>query len=225
MSRTKKFIGGISFGYAAQALTTLVGLLITPFLLGRIGQHDYGLWLVGAQVLAYLSLLDFGLIALLPRETAFATGKASRIEEASDLPLLLGQTARLIAWQMPLVALAALVSWLMVGAAWEGLRNPIGVVLLSFVLVFPLRIFNAVLQGLQDFAFIGRAGIASYLLSTAVTVGLVVAGWGLYALAVRLGDAAGLRLGRLLVSAPHTFPDRAAARRAETPVAGGARRV
>lgn len=184
MSRTTKFIGGISFGYAAQALTTLVGLLITPFLLGRIGQHDYGLWLVGAQVLAYLSLLDFGLIALLPRETAFATGRASRIEEASDLPLLVGQTARLIAWQMPLVALAALVSWLTVAAAWEALRNPIGVVLLVFVLVFPLRLFNAVLQGLQDFAFIGRAGIVSYLLSTALTLSLVVAGWGLYALAV-----------------------------------------
>lgn len=183
MSRTKKFIWGIGFGYAGQALTTLVGMLITPFLLRRVGQHDYGLWLVGAQVLAYLALMDFGLIALLPRETAFATGRAERIEDASELPLLVGQTARLIAWQMPLVLLAALASWLTVGVAWEGLRNPIGVVLLSFVLVFPLRLFNAVLQGLQDFAFIGRVGIASYLLSTAITVGLVAAGWGLYALA------------------------------------------
>ncbi len=184
MSRTRKFIWGIGFGYAGQVLATLVGLLITPFLLRRVGQHDYGLWLVGTQVLAYLALMDFGLIALLPRETAFATGRANKIEEASDLPLLVGQTARLIAWQMPLVALVAVISWLTVAAAWEGLRNPMGVVLVSFVLVFPLRLFSAVLQGLQDFAFIGRANIVSNLLSTIVTVGLVVAGWGLYALAV-----------------------------------------
>jgi len=50
MSRTRKFIAGIGFGYVGQVLTTLVGLLITPFLLRRVGQHDYGLWLVGTQI-------------------------------------------------------------------------------------------------------------------------------------------------------------------------------
>ena len=183
MSRTRRFIGGVAFGYASQVLTTAVGLWLTPFLLGRVGQYDYGLWLVGTQVLAYLALMDVGVVALLPRETAFATGRTERIEEATDLPLLVGQTARLIAWQMPFVAVAALASWVMLGAAWPELRNPLGVVLLCFVLAFPLRLFSAVLQGLQDFAFLGRAGIASYLVSTTMTVGLVVAGWGLYALA------------------------------------------
>ncbi|HEX7313450.1 MAG TPA: oligosaccharide flippase family protein [Pyrinomonadaceae bacterium] len=183
MSRTKKFLGGIGFGYAGQVLTMAVGLLITPYLLRRIGQHDYGLWLVGTQVMAYLALMDLGLIALLPRETALATGRAEKLEEATDLPLLVGQTVRLVAWQVPLVLLAALVAWSMLAAAWPELREPIGVVLLSFVLTFPLRLFGAVLQGLQDLAFIAGAGIASYLVGTAITVALVAAGWGLYALA------------------------------------------
>jgi O-antigen/teichoic acid export membrane protein len=68
-------------------------------------------------------------------------------------------------------------------ADWEGLRNPIGVVLLAFVLTFPLRLFGAVLHGLQDLAFLGRTGIISYLVSTGITVALIFAGWGLYALA------------------------------------------
>jgi O-antigen/teichoic acid export membrane protein len=37
---------------------------------------------------------------------------------------------------------------------------------------------------LQDLAYLGRTGIATYLISTATTVALVLAGWGLYALAV-----------------------------------------
>ncbi|HEX8920968.1 MAG TPA: oligosaccharide flippase family protein [Pyrinomonadaceae bacterium] len=184
MSRTNRFLSGIGFGYASQVLTTLVALWLTPFLLHRIGQHDYGLWLVGTQLMFYLALLDLGVVALLPRETAFATGRAETIEEATDLPLLIGQTVRLIVWQMPLVALAAAIAWFMMPADWEGLRNPIGVVLLAFVLTFPLRIFGAVLHGLQDHAFLGRTSIISYLLSTAITVALVFAGWGLYALAV-----------------------------------------
>ncbi len=183
MSRTNRFLSGISFGYASQVLATLAALWLTPFLLHRIGQHDYGLWLVGTQLMFYLALLDFGVVAFLPRETAFAVGRARGIAEASDLPVIIGQTARLIIWQMPLVVLAAVVAWLLMPAGWEGLRNPIGVVLVAFVVTFPLRIFNAVLHGLQDLAFLGRTGIINFLLSTGITVGLVFAGWGLYALA------------------------------------------
>ena len=182
MSRTQRFVSGISFGYASQLLTTLVGLWLTPFLLFRVGQHDYGLWLVGTQLMFYLALLDLGVVALLPRETAFATGRTS-IAESTDLPVIVGQTLRLVLWQMPLVLLVAIIAWFTIPTEWDGLRHPLGLVLLAFVLTFPLRIFSAVLLGLQDLAFLGRLNIISFLISTAITVGLVLRGWGLYALA------------------------------------------
>lgn len=184
MSRTNRFLSGIKFGYASQVITTLVGFWLTPFLLHRIGQHSYGLWLVGTQLMFYLALLDVGVVALLPRETAFATGRAPSIPEAADLPVLIGHTVRIITWQMPLVALGAVVAWLLMPADWQELRHPLGVVLIVFVVMFPLRIFAAVLIGLQDLAFLGRLNIVCYLLSTATTVALVLSGWGLYALAV-----------------------------------------
>jgi len=184
MSRTSRFLSGIGFGYASQILTTLVGFGLTPFLLYRVGQHDYGLWLVGTQLMAYLALLDLGIIALLPRETAFATGRAPTIEEASDLPLIFGHTVRIILWQMPLVVLGVLIFWFAMPSDWAELRNPIRLVLLAFAATFPLRIFRAVLTGLQDLAYLGRISIVCYLLGTATTVGLVFAGWGLYALAI-----------------------------------------
>lgn len=184
MSRTNRFLSGIGFGYASQAVTTLIGFWLTPFLLFRIGQHDYGLWLVGTQLMFYLALLDVGIVALLPRETAFATGRSRTIEESTDLPLIFGHTVRIILWQMPLVAFGALIAWLLMPSEWADLRSPLGVVLLAFVATFPLRIFRAVLQGLQDLAYLGKTGIASYLIGTGITVGLVLAGWGLYALAI-----------------------------------------
>jgi O-antigen/teichoic acid export membrane protein len=183
MSRTNRFLSGIGFGYAGQILTTVVGLWLTPFLLHRIGQHDLGLWLVGTQLLFYLGLLDLGIITLLPRETAFATGRASSIAEATELPVIVGQTIRLVCCQLPLVAIGAVLAWYLMPATWEGLRHPIGVVLLAFVVTFPLRIFGAVLHGLQDLGFLGRLSIVSFLLGTTLTISLVLAGWGLYALA------------------------------------------
>jgi O-antigen/teichoic acid export membrane protein len=183
MSRSKSFLSGVSLGYASQVITVAVGFWLVPFLLFRIGQQEYGLWLVGTQILFYLGMLDFGVVALLPRETAFATGRARSIEDATDLPVIIGQTARIVAWQTPLVALAAIIAWFIIPSEWEPLRHPIGVVLVAFVLAFPLRIFGAVLNGLQDFGFLGKTSIVAYVASTALTVGLVLAGMGLYALA------------------------------------------
>lgn len=183
MGRTQRFIHGIGFGYAGQVLATLVGLCLTPFLLLRIGKHDYGLWLVGTQLIFYVGLLDLGVVALLPRETAFATGRAGSLSESPDLPSIVGQTARLVLWQTPIVAIAAAVLWFFLPAEWVGLRQPIAVVLGAFVLTFPLRIFGALLQGLQDFSFLGKTNIVAFIMSNAVTVAFVLAGFGLYALA------------------------------------------
>ena len=96
MGRTKRFISGVSLGYLSRLAVMLAGLWLTPFLLGRIGPHDYGLWLVALQVLAYVVLLDVGVVALLPRETAFATGRMRRTGDGAELPRLVGETARLV---------------------------------------------------------------------------------------------------------------------------------
>jgi O-antigen/teichoic acid export membrane protein len=183
MSRTRRFIGGAGFGYANQALMTVAGLWLTPFLLARTGQHDYGLWLVCTQVLAYLMLMDFGVVALLPREAAYAMGRAGGEASGDELPLLVGQTARLVLWQTPLVVGASLAFWLLVPAEWGPLQRPLAVVLLTFTLTFPLRIFQAVLLGLQDLEFLAKAQACVWLAGTLLTVALVFAGFGLYALA------------------------------------------
>lgn len=205
MSRTRRFLGGVSFGYVNQLLVTVVGLWLTPFLLGRIGQHDYGLWLVGTQFMAYLMLMDFGVVALLPRETAFATGRAGG--GRAELPQLLGQTARIVLWQTPLVAVAAAALWLSMPAEWEPLRRPIALALAAFVLTFPLRIFQAVLQGLQDLEFMAKVQTCVWASSMALTVALVFAGWGLSALAAGWASAQFLTLPFVFYRLRRRFPD------------------
>jgi O-antigen/teichoic acid export membrane protein len=183
MSRTQRFLGGVFLGYAQQILVTLVGLWLTPFLLHRIGQHDYGLWLVGLQILTWLTLMDFGIVALLPRETAYAIGRAPSIQDAHDLPGVIGQAWRVVLWQWPLVAIAAVGLWLSVPHTAQAIRGPIALVVGAFTLAFPLRICRAVLEGLQDLSFLGRAQIFSWAVGTVLTVSLVLAKFQLYALA------------------------------------------
>ncbi|CAN5704316.1 hypothetical protein BH24ACI5_BH24ACI5_19280 [soil metagenome] len=183
MSRTRRFVGGASVVYAHQGIVTVVGLWLTPFLLWRLGAHDYGLWLIATQLIAYLTLLDVGVLALLPRDTAYATGRAGGVASASELPEVIGRTARIVLWQMPLIAVAAGIAWWVLPVSWQPLRVPLGLLLAAFVLTYPLRIFQATLQGLQDLTFVGSVQFFAWLLGTALTVYLVITGWGLAALA------------------------------------------
>ena len=191
--RLRRFLGGLSLGYVQMAATIVTGLWMTPFLLRRLGSHDYGLWLLGTQVLTYLALMDLGVVALIPREVAAAAGRAEevrrgRLEAAhdgdrSELQALVGQTARLVVWQLPAVAVAGAVVLWMMPSEWIALRWPMGFVVLTFVATFPLRIFSALLQGLQDLTFLGIVQFGSWAAGVVITFIAAALGYGLYALA------------------------------------------
>jgi O-antigen/teichoic acid export membrane protein len=182
-SRTHRFLAGLVMTYGYQGLLVLTGFWLMPFYLGHIGQHDYGLWLVGTQLLSYLTLTDFGVVALLPLETAYATGRAGGSAKAEDLPEIVGRSARIVLYQLPIVMGVAVVMWLLIPANWHDLRGPLAVALLAFVVGFPLRILPALLQGLQDLAFANGLQSIVWILSTVATIAMILAGWRLYALA------------------------------------------
>jgi O-antigen/teichoic acid export membrane protein len=189
MSRTHKFVGGVVLGHIHLVLVTVVGLWMTPFLLGVLGQQTLGFWLIAQQLLGYLLLMDVGVNALLPRETAFATGRAGGLAQAGDLPAVVGRARRAVFWQTPAVGLVAAALWLGMPAEWHPAAGPLALMLACFVLVFPLRLYQAFLQGVQDLPFLSRVQITSWALTTVVTIALVLKGAGLYALVI--GWAAG----------------------------------
>ena len=208
-SRTQRFIGGLSLGYLNTALVMAVALWLTPYLLRHLGEHEYGLWLLGAQVLVYLGLMDLGVVALLPREVAYATGRAGD-DRWHELPRLVGETAWLVLWQTPAVAIAGVLFWWLIPADWSALRWPLALVISTFVVAFPLRIFQAVLQGLQDLPFLGSIQLVAWIVGTAATVGCVAAGFGLYGLSAGWVTtqliSAGLTWRRLVRRFPDVLP-------------------
>ncbi|HYO59058.1 lipopolysaccharide biosynthesis protein [Archangium sp.] len=180
MSRTRRYLRGMGVGYAYQLLTMGVGLFLTRFLLQRLGSEQYGLWIVGFQLLNWLLLLDVGVIALVPRELASATGRA---DDSEATPRLVGFTLRLALMQSLFVGVAALGLWLLLPVDWEVLRPALGPTLLAFVLLYPLRMLSALIEGLQDLAWLSGAQMVGWAVGTGTTVGLVLLGHGIVALA------------------------------------------
>jgi O-antigen/teichoic acid export membrane protein len=184
VTRTRRIAGGAALGLANQVFAVVVGLWLTRFVLGRLGQHDYGLWLLGLQVAGYLALADVGVVAILPRQTAFAAGAPRGDADDAALRDLTGETTRVVLWQTPLVAAAGLVVWVLVPASWAALRAPLAVVILVFVAAFPLRVFPALLQGLQDLTFAAGVQFVGWALNAVLVVALLLCDARLFALAI-----------------------------------------
>ena len=181
--RTRRFLGGVGLTLLNQGLALLVGLWFTRFALGRLGQHDYGLWLVGLQIVAYLGLLDLGVVALLPRETAFAAGRERTPGGLAGVAALMGDAMQLVLWQTPALALLAVAAGAVVAGRWADLLPAVSLILAAYVVTFPVRTFGATLLGLQDMAFLGWVQLAAWAAGTATSIALLFAGRGLTALA------------------------------------------
>jgi O-antigen/teichoic acid export membrane protein len=180
VSRTHRVVSATSVSLASQVLVTVVGLWYTRFVLRQLGAHDLGLWLLGLQVTLYLALLDLGVVALLPRDVAESSGAADRA--AGAVADVVGRSLRLVLWQLPVVAVAAAAVWVAAPEAWAALRAPLATILAVFVLVFPLRLLQGTLAGLQDLAFVGQVQTVAWMVGIATAAGMLVAGFGLAAL-------------------------------------------
>jgi len=58
LSQLKK---GAALNYITIFLTNVIGLVMTPFILGHIGKEEYGIYLTIGALVGTISLLDFGL--------------------------------------------------------------------------------------------------------------------------------------------------------------------
>jgi O-antigen/teichoic acid export membrane protein len=183
MSRTRSFLSGALFAYIYQASMMIIGLWLTPFYLHKLGTKDYGVWLVGLQVLVFLLLIDFGVIGVVARDVAHASGLEQSEPGSGRLAMLIAQTIKVVLAQTVMVAVAAVGVYFYRPVATGGLRGPIGLILLVFTLSYPLRLFPAVLQGLQDLKFLGQLRLTLWALATALTVVLLILGVRFYALA------------------------------------------
>jgi O-antigen/teichoic acid export membrane protein len=190
----------------------VTALWLTPFLLHHLGQHDYGLWLTALPILSYLLLADFGVVALIPRTVAYATGRAGGDKSnATDLPFTLGQSAVVVLCQTPVVIAAAALTWAFLPKEWVALRGPLGLAMGVFSVLFPLRMFPAILEGLQEQSFVARAGMLSWAAGTITSVLMILAGFGLYSVAagwtLSLGSSAACAY-RLWKHHPGLLPSR-----------------
>ncbi|WP_180541764.1 oligosaccharide flippase family protein [Nevskia soli] len=182
MARSRHFAHSVLLAFAGQAIIMSAGLWLTPFLLGKLGVLRYGVWILGQQFLTYMTMLDFGVVALLPREIAYAEGRKSVVAGP------VARTARLLVLQTPIAgAIAISLAFILTRNATPHaaeMRPAALIAAVAFTVLFPFRAARAICEGLQDLGYIGTAYLIAWAVGFAVTVAAITRGAGIAALAL-----------------------------------------
>lgn len=172
--------------YLSLGLNLASGLLLTPLVLGYVAPVPYGAWLLSGDVLAWLSLIDPGISAVLGQRVAAQFGAGNRTEigalagagllvTGAVTALLLTLGFGLASWLDQLVSLPADVL--------VELRAAFSVALLGTGLVVFSHSLVAVTQGLQSGPANALIYNGSLLASLILTLILLRNNFGLLALA------------------------------------------
>jgi O-antigen/teichoic acid export membrane protein len=172
---------------ATFVLHALILFFLTPFIVNRLGNEAFGLWHVVVTLTGYLGLLDLGTRSAIPKFIAQyrAEGDLDGLNRFAGtmltLSLGLGGIALLGAG-----FLACVPHWFVETSA--ALRPLLPLLILvvgvNITMTFAFITFQGVLMGYQRFELANLFGVAGLLLRTALTVGFLLNGYGVVALAI-----------------------------------------
>ncbi len=187
MSRVRKAALTAAFSYAHYGFAILSGLLLVPLTLGELGARSWGLWLASGEVVGYAAMVDLGVLGVLPWMLAESDGRQDRVA----MRRLVGHGVVVASLVAIGYATAATLLWTVLPSALRLsgddralLGPPLAAMIALTALSYPLRVFRAVLGGLQDVLFNGVLTLLQSALTFALTAALLIRGDGLYALAL-----------------------------------------
>ncbi len=197
--------------YGFYAVTLVSGLVVTPIIVAVLGTEQFGIWAVVGSTLGFIGLLDLGLGPSLVRFAAEQRGRDAQHETSS-----LASTALAIYGALAVVTLllAFVLAWVLprvveisdeyVWAAQVALVITVG----TFVVRFPLGLFNFLLAGQQRYDLVNGANVVGAVLYFVLAAGILyVFGGGLVMLAVITLVATAVRLALPLLWLKRELPE------------------
>ena len=181
-----QIIKNVSSSWISLATNVLVGFFLSPFILHRLGDAAFGIWVLIFAITGYYGLFDLGIRSSIVRyiSKARATGDlqyASRILSTS----LFSYTCIGVLSLLLTIVLSIFIDRIFTIPAefHSTARWLLLMVGASVSLGFPLGVSGGVLEGLQEFAVLNWSNIISTLLRAILIVITIRHGYGLLCVA------------------------------------------
>jgi O-antigen/teichoic acid export membrane protein len=186
MGRTRKAAILAAFTYAQFGLAIVTGIVLVPLVLRHLGSRTYGLWLTTGELLAYAAMVELGVLGVLPWMFAQADGSGDRValRRLVSNGLAVGAFVSVGFLGVAICLWRVLPSALRLTASDRAIVGPpLFVMAIATAITYPLRVYRALLAGLQDVVFNGALGISEAAITAGVTIVMLLKGYGVYALA------------------------------------------
>lgn len=179
---TSQLKAGAILSYVILALSNLIALVFTPYMLRVLGQNEYGLYSLVASVVAYLTVLDFGFGNAIVRYTAKFRAEGKHEEQSSmfGMFLILYIIIGLISFILGLILyfnVEALFSHSMTINEISEAKVMIMLMVINVAVTFPLSIYGSIITAYEDFVFQRVIIIARLILSTLTMVLILELGY------------------------------------------------
>ena len=173
---------GVILNFVIIGLNTITGLLYTPYMMGCLGQNEYGLYSLVASMIAYLTILDSGFGNAVIRYTARFRVEGTQRQQSE----LIGM-AILINIGISLLAIAAgialyfnidtLFDRTMTADDLSQARVMMILLIINLAFSFPLGVFTSIITAHEQFIFLKSVNALRIILLTLTIVGLLFFGY------------------------------------------------
>lgn len=199
----------LSTRYLAIATEALLGVVILPFNVAHLGTSAYGLWVLAASVTAYFSVLDMGYSGALVKFVAQYRAR----QDVRALNEILSTLFFVFLAAAAVMYLAAGGLALVVDSVFHlapdqthVARVVLLVVTLNVAASTAFSIFGGVINGFQRYDLNNIVGSVSSIVTAAVNVAVLLAGYGLVELVVAMTAVRVLTLWVYRANAYRVFP-------------------
>lgn len=186
MNLRQRLISASALNVLDYGLKIGVVLVVSPFLINRLGKEDYGLWVLLLSILGYLDLLDLGINQTAVRYLSRRLGADQQGEQASIFSFFKRWYQRIALAALVITGLAtfALPWWVEDPVLLAQVRPILLLGGLMMSASFFLRVYATLLKSRVLYHKLIIAGMARLLVYTVLMVAVLWNGGGLVALAL-----------------------------------------
>jgi O-antigen/teichoic acid export membrane protein len=187
MSRTRRFLLNVLWNWMGAAVALFAGLILSPFMIRRLGEEGYGIWALVFALIVYYDILDFGFRSAVVKYTAHyrALDQPERVNTVINTALLYFSLIGGVVLVVTLLVFRSLHGLFHISAAYRPqFATLILLVGFSWALGAVCHSFSASLEAYQRFDLFSRARIA-YVTVRSLGCGLLLLlGYGLVPLGI-----------------------------------------
>jgi O-antigen/teichoic acid export membrane protein len=183
----RTFLRNVAWGWAAVAVNLVIGIVLAPLIIERLGVARYGLWVLLFSTLEYLRMLDFGFRAAVVNACARFRAREDWAGVSRTLATALTYfvIAGALCCAVPIISSDLALALFKVPLELRGeAQTLIAIIAVTVGLRLVLSPLTATLEAFQRFDLVNRAYISALVVRSAGSLVLLLAGYGLVEMAL-----------------------------------------